>query len=146
MVVVNKGDLVTAKQKTDIIAKINLLNPRAKVVESVQSKVDVMEILNTHMFKAEDNKMEFWMAASKIATEKVEADLECCETSMAKDGKKCCKSKSKDGRLVDSGLSQVNLIKCRIGRPLTVLLSGSAGRGCEHQPKGPQNDQTQSSF
>ena len=65
MVVVNKGDLVTAKQKTDIIAKINLLNPRAKVVESVQSKVDVMEILNTHMFKAEDNKMEFWMAASK---------------------------------------------------------------------------------
>ena len=71
-----------------------------------------MEILNTHMFKAEDNKMEFWMAASKMATEKVEADLECCETSMAKDGKKCCKSKSKDGRLVDSGLSQVNLIKC----------------------------------
>ena len=146
MVVVNKGDLVTAKQKTDIIAKINLLNPRAKVVESVQSKVDVMEILNTHMFKAEDNKMEFWMAASKMATEKVEDVLECCETSMAKDGKKCCKSKSKDGRLIDSGLSQVNLIKCRIGRPLTVLLSGSAGRGCEQQQKGPQNDQTQSLF
>ena len=31
MVVVNKGDLVTAKQKTDIIAKINLLNPGANI-------------------------------------------------------------------------------------------------------------------
>jgi G3E family GTPase len=114
VVVVNKGDLVTVEQKTDIIAKINLLNPRAKVVESIQSKVDVMEILNTHMFKAEDNKMEFWMAASKVATEKVEAVLECCETSMAKDGKKCCKSKSKDGRLVDSGLSQVDMMTCQM--------------------------------
>ena len=103
---------MTVKQKTDIMAKINLLNSRAKVVESIQSKVDVMAILNTHMFKAEDNNKEFWMAASKVATEKFKAVLECCEESMAKDGKKC-KSKSKDRRLVNSGLSQVNLIKCR---------------------------------
>ena len=71
-----------------------------------------MEILNTHMFKAEDDKMELWMAVSKMATEKVEAVLQCCEEPMAKYGKKCCKGKSKDGRLVDSGLSQVNLMTC----------------------------------
>ena len=111
--VVNKGDLVTADQKADIIDKIKLLNPRAKVVESVHSKVDVMEILNTGLFRAEDNKNEFWMEATKVEEEKVEAVLECCETSMAKDGKKCCKSKSKDGKLVDSGMSQVVFINCR---------------------------------
>jgi len=110
VVVVNKGDLVNKKQKKDIISKIELLNPNAKIVESVQSKVNVMDILNTHMFKAEDNKTEFWMKASKDAAELVEADaLECCMKSVAQDGKKCCKSKSKDGKLINSGLSQVEL-------------------------------------
>jgi len=111
VVVVNKGDLVSEDQKADILAKIVLINPKAKVVESVHSKVDVMEILNTRMFKADDQKVEFWMEASKTAEkEKIESnDLECCEKSMAQDGKKCCKSKSKDGKLVDSGLSQVQL-------------------------------------
>ena len=112
MVVVNKRDLVSEDQKADIIGKIVLLNPKAKVIESVHSKVNVMEILNTHLFKAEDHKEEFWMLATKeqnrTEQEKIEANvLECCEKSMAKEGKKCCKSKSKDGKLVDSGLSQV---------------------------------------
>ena len=111
--VVNKGDLVNEDQKADIIGKISLLNPKAKIVESIQSRVKMTEILNTHLFKAEDNKEEFWMSATKVAAEekeKAEAEvLECCEKSMAKEGKKCCKSKSKNGKLVDSGLSQVDL-------------------------------------
>ena len=115
VVVVNKGDLVNEDQKADIIGKISLLNPKAKIVESIQSRVKMTEILNTHLFKAEDNKEEFWMSATKVAAEekeKAEAEvLECCEKSMAKEGKKCCKSKSKNGKLVDSGLSQVEL-KC----------------------------------
>ena len=111
VVVVNKGDLVNEEQKADIIGKISLLNPKAKIVESIQSKVKMTEILNTHLFKAEDSKEEFWMSATKVAAEeKAEAEvLECCEKSMAKEGKKCCKSKSKNGKLVDSGLSQVDL-------------------------------------
>jgi len=110
VVVVNKGDLVNKAQKADIINKIKLLNANAKVIESVQSKVNVMEILNTRLFNAEDNKTEFWMKASKEAAELIEADaLECCMKSVAKDGKKCCKSKSKDGKLINSGLSQVQL-------------------------------------
>merc|ERR1719330_1812314 len=113
VVVVNKGDLVNEDQKADIIGKISLLNPKAKIVESIQSRVKMTEILNTHPFKAEDNKEEFWMSATKVAAEekeKAEAEvLECCEKSMAKEGKKCCKSKSKNGKMVDSGLSQVQL-------------------------------------
>ena len=112
VVVVNKGDLVTEEQQHDILEKIALLNPSAKVVRSVQSKVNPLEILNTKLFNAEKNKNEFWVAAARAKLEVVEKAeveaLECCVESLAKEGKKCCKSKSKDGKLVDSGLSQVS--------------------------------------
>ena len=111
VVVVNKGDLVNEEQQHDILEKIALLNPGAKVVRSVQSKVNPLEILNTKLFNAEKNKNEFWVAAARAKLEVVEKAeveaLECCVESLAKEGKKCCKSKSKDGKLVDSGLSQV---------------------------------------
>ena len=70
VVVVNKGDLVSGEQQHDILEKIALLNPNAKVVKSVQSKVNPMEILNTKLFNASKNNDEFWM---KAAREKVEA-------------------------------------------------------------------------
>ena len=111
VVVVNKGDLVNEEQQHDILEKIALLNPSAKVVRSVQSKVNPLEILNTKLFNAEKNKNEFWVAAARAKLEVVEKAeveaLECCVESLAKEGRKCCKSKSKDGKLVDSGLSQV---------------------------------------
>jgi len=111
VVVLNKGDLVSQDQTADIIEKITLLNPKAKIVKSVQSKVNVREILNTGLYEMDKDKEEFWMTATKVAEEeKIEANiLECCEKSLAKDGKKCCKSKSRDGSVVDSGLSQVQL-------------------------------------
>merc|ERR1712045_149281 len=111
VVVVNKGDLVNEEQQHDILEKIALLNPSAKVVRSVQSKVNPLEILNIKLYKADKNKDEFWMAAARAKVDAVEKvlDLECCVESMAKEGKKCCKKKSKDGKLVDSGLSQVQL-------------------------------------
>ena len=111
VVVVNKVDLVNEDQKRDIIEKIEVLNPSAKVVESIQSEVNPMEILNTNLYKAADVHDQFWMRATRNAAEKdVAADLlDCCETSMAQDGKKCCKSKSEDGKMIDSGLSQVQV-------------------------------------
>jgi len=112
VIVLNKRDLVTEDQTADILEKIALLNPTARVVKSTQSKVNVKDILNTQLYKVNQNNEEFWMKASKVAEEEMkekENILECCVTSMAKDGKKCCKSKSKDGKLVDTGLSQVQL-------------------------------------
>ena len=111
VVIVNKIDLVSEDQKSDIIEKIGVLNPAAKVIESIQSKVNAVEILDTCLYNAGAVKEQFWMRATKVAAEKsVEADmLDCCETSMAKGGKKCCSSKSKDGKFLDSGLSQVAL-------------------------------------
>merc|ERR1719290_172124 len=70
-----------------------------------------MEILDTCLYQANKEKEDFWVTASKVqAEEKIEAAiLDCCEKSLAKGGKKCCKSKSKNSNLVESGLSQVML-------------------------------------
>ena len=166
VVVVNKGDLVNEEQKADIMGKISLLNPKAKIVESIQSRVKVTDILNTRMFNAEDNKNEFWMAATKAAAEeKIEKEvLECCETTMAKEGKKCCKSKSKDGKLVDSGLSQVgfrNIVEEREkkrerereikkgeegGGGIKDFCLGPAGCGCLEQQRRTQDDSARGSL
>jgi len=109
VVILNKGDLVSQDQTADIIEKITLLNSKAKIVKSVQSKVNVKEILNTHLYEVYKDKEEFWMTATKVAEEeKIQTQvLECCEKTLANEGKKCCKSKSKN--MVDSGLSQVQL-------------------------------------
>merc|ERR1719482_788662 len=52
------------------------------------------------------------ISATKVeAMEKNEEEntKSCCVISIAEDGKKCCKSKAKNGQLLDSGLSQVLL-------------------------------------
>ena len=50
VVILNKQDLVTKEQQRDILDRVSLLNPKAKVLKSQQSKIDVMEILNTKLF------------------------------------------------------------------------------------------------
>ena len=80
VVVLNKGDLVSEEQTADFIDKITLFNPKAKVVKSIQSKIDVMDILNTHLYNADEIKQEFWMDAAKVTVEEESEvkPLECC--------------------------------------------------------------------
>merc|ERR1719483_1454550 len=40
VVILNKGDLVSTEQQSDILDRISLLNPKAKVLKSCQSKID----------------------------------------------------------------------------------------------------------
>ena len=108
MVILNKVDLVNETQATDIIEKIQILNPKAKVVKTVQSKVNVLDILNTNLYEEDQTKEEYWMTAAKVDMEqkKDENLLDCCAETIKLEGKKCCKSKNEN--LSDSGLSQVN--------------------------------------
>ena len=62
VIVLNKGDLVNEKQKADIKEKIELLNPKAKIMKSIHSKINVMDILNTSLYK---DKEEFWVTSTK---------------------------------------------------------------------------------
>lgn len=54
IVILNKQDLVTEDQQANIVDRISLLNPKAKILKSCQSKINVMEILNTNLFKQAD--------------------------------------------------------------------------------------------
>lgn len=113
VVVLNKQDLVSKEQLQDILDKISILNPKARVLQSEQSKIDVRQILDTRLFdRALMEEESVMIAATKVeAKEKVEAEdaKSCCLKSIAEDGKKCCKSKAKNGQCVESGLSQVLL-------------------------------------
>ena len=106
VVVLNKKDLVTEKQLVDIEERIALLNPKARIVQAVQSKINVMEILNTKLFSRE----EMEKGAVMISTSKPvdnEDMPECCVKSIDDGKKKCCKSKNKN--LIDSGVSTIML-------------------------------------
>merc|ERR1712088_1108428 len=64
IIILNKGDLVNETQKSDLMEKIALLNSNAKIIRSVQSKINVKEILNTRLYKDKD---EFWVSSTKRA-------------------------------------------------------------------------------
>merc|ERR1711923_43782 len=68
VIILNKGDLVNEEQKADLDQKIALLNPQAKVLKSVHAKVNVLELLNTKLYK---DKEEFFVTSTKT-TEYVE--------------------------------------------------------------------------
>merc|ERR1711872_381023 len=64
VIILNKGDLVNEEQQADLEEKITLLNPKAQIVTSIQSKIDVPKILNTSLYKDKD---EFWVTSTKTA-------------------------------------------------------------------------------
>ncbi|KXZ55351.1 hypothetical protein GPECTOR_3g481 [Gonium pectorale] len=53
VILLNKCDLVTKKQRKTIAAALRRLNPRAKVLESTRSKVDVRAVIGTSLFDME---------------------------------------------------------------------------------------------
>jgi len=66
IIILNKGDLVNETQKHDLMEKVALLNSNAKIIRTVQSKINVKEILNTKLYKDKD---EFWVSSTKRADE-----------------------------------------------------------------------------
>ena len=52
-IILNKVDLVTDEEKADVIEVIRALQPKAKIIETVQGKIDVGEVLSTHRFDYE---------------------------------------------------------------------------------------------
>ena len=110
VVILNKTDLVNGEQKDDILERISVLNSKAKVLQSYQSKIDVMEILDTGLYKPEDlnENLLFAISDHERKAEPEEPD-NCCVKSLEKDGKKCCKKKVKDDQTLNSGLSEIVL-------------------------------------
>ena len=113
VIILNKTDLVNEEQQQDILDRITILNQKGKVLKSCQSKINVMEILNTGLYLKEDMQENsiFATAARMEALEKAarSENESCCQKSLEEGGKKCCKPKAKNGQMIDSGLSKVIL-------------------------------------
>jgi len=113
VVVLNKVDLVNEGQQSEIMDKISLLNPRIQVLKSCQGKINVMEILNTRLYsRVEMEEGSVTNSAMKVkAGEMLEEEVSksCCKKSLSDGRSRCCKSKAKKAKVVDSGLSQVLL-------------------------------------
>jgi len=114
VVIINKTDLVDEEQQNDILDRISILNPNVNVLKSYQSKIDIMEILNTNLYSKKEmdqsNLIKRARAKAKeIEKQKAEKTEKCCKKSLKEGGKKCCKSKAKSGQEIDSGLSQIFL-------------------------------------
>jgi len=109
VVVLNKGDLVSEEQQRDIMDKIFLINPRAKIVKTIQSRVDIKSILNTRLYADNIEQKDFMVEATqKAELDKATAETvleDCCQVSVAANQEKCCTNK----RMRDSGLSEITL-------------------------------------
>ena len=110
VVILNKTDLVNKAQLQDIQEQVSILNPRARILASQNSKIDVMQVVNTGLYKAED---------FEETTQKIEKDQKveeiwqkpCCLKKTQKGQVACCKPKP---RHLDTGMSQVFLCKSAV--------------------------------
>ena len=64
VLILNKRDLINEEQAKDLDEKVALLNPQAKIVKTVQCKIDMKEILDTKLYK---RKEDFWVTSTKTA-------------------------------------------------------------------------------
>ena len=111
VVILNKQDLVTEDQLSNILDKISILNPNAKIIKSHQSNINVMEILNTHLYSNVIAMKNQESSLSKTATKKEDLieQEECCKISLEENGLKCCKSMEKTDEIFNSRMSEVKL-------------------------------------
>lgn len=89
VIILNKTDLVNQKQLQDIKDQVSILNPEAQMLTSQNSKIDVKQVVNTCLYKADD----FKKTVQKIAqNEKVEEVWEkpCCFEKKQKGQIACC--------------------------------------------------------
>lgn len=96
VIVLNKVDLVSESQISTIKDHLFMLNSAAKIITAQNSSIDVMEVVNTSLFKVDELKR-----LSLPIEEEVEK--ECCKKSVARGESACCKR----ARTFDSGMSQV---------------------------------------
>uniref|UniRef100_A0A7S2EXL8 CobW C-terminal domain-containing protein n=1 Tax=Trieres chinensis TaxID=1514140 RepID=A0A7S2EXL8_TRICV len=100
VVLLNKTDLVDEHQLKQVYEKVSLLNSDVKILTCKNSSIDVMEVLNTGMFNAND----FDLSRFVERFEKEESKS-CCKAAVNRGEPPCCLR----ARTVDSGKSQILL-------------------------------------
>merc|ERR1711971_1513389 len=108
VVILNKQDLVTEDQLSNILDRISILNPNAKIIKSHQSNINVMEILDTHLYSNVEAMKNQENSLSKTKEDLIGEEV-CCKISLEENGLKCCKSKEKTDEIFNSRVSEVKL-------------------------------------
>lgn len=103
VIISNKADLVTEQDAAEVRAQMSLINPRATIIDARQSKVDVMQILDTHKYNEEEMRLP---AVQIKEDDMMEETKDCCAESEKKGGAKCC-APSADSRTIKSRVSQL---------------------------------------
>ena len=66
VILVNKVDLVSEEEREQLVRVVSTLNPKAKILCTSYSKVDLKEILNSHLFSMEEAQMSAgWLDSLK---------------------------------------------------------------------------------
>jgi len=99
VVLINKADLVSQEQIDQVTEHVTLLNPKANILVSKHSVVDVKKVVGTNLYNVKDfeNIVSIDVEVGQVKS--------CCKASIAKGESACCKR----ARTIDSGLSQVML-------------------------------------
>merc|ERR1719265_1988545 len=67
VILINKQDLMSEFQAGEVRKVIESLNPRARIFETTNSKLDLKNVLNTNVFSMTDaEKSEKWLAEARI--------------------------------------------------------------------------------
>ena len=106
VVVINKIDLINEEEEKDISDKIAVINPESKILKSMQSRINVMDILDTRLYQKKEGFLLTTSKKEMINREKIDEMKDCCEESLINIGKKCCKKKMNENT-VQTGLSKV---------------------------------------
>jgi len=100
VIVLNKTDLVSKAQLSDISSQVSLLNPTATIVTASNSIIDVAKVVGTNMYKGSS-----FTSSPTMWNEPKEAPKKCCEASVARGESACCKR----ARTIKSSVSEVLL-------------------------------------
>lgn len=102
VILLNKTDLVSAEQLERVCEHVEALNGKAKIIPCRESHVDVSEVVNTGLYKADDFDLENF---SEMFARQNDKPKSCCKASIARGESPCCLR----ARTIDSGLSKVLL-------------------------------------
>ena len=84
MLYIDRTDLVSREEVARIRSLIRTLNPSAKLIESVYSRIDVNKIINTNLFNYEEAALSAgWLKSlnEEIVPESEEYGIGSCEWS-----------------------------------------------------------------
>ena len=87
VVLLNKTDLVNDKQLKEVEETVTMLNTSAKVIACTNSTVDIKEVVDTKLFKANDFDLTRFIEQQFEAADKPKS---CCKASINRGESPCC--------------------------------------------------------